>query len=99
MSHENYRQRKYQDITTGKCTHTLRKHSHPIYAIAFSPNGDFVASGSFDQFLNIWSVKDGSLVRSFRGGGGIFDVDWNADGSKICASFSNNTVAVVDFKY
>jgi transducin (beta)-like 1 len=43
-------------------------------------------------------AEDGQLVKTFQGDGGIFEVCWNKDGSKVAASFSNNTVAVMDFK-
>ena len=41
--------------------------SDPVYSVAFSPNGQFLASGSFDKCLHIWNVKDGSLVKTYRG--------------------------------
>ena len=42
------------------------------------------------------SVRDGSLMKTYRGTGGIFEVAWNAAGNKVAACFSNNTVAVMD---
>eukprot|EP00698_Gefionella_okellyi_P001357 TRINITY_DN112_c0_g1_i1.p1 TRINITY_DN112_c0_g1~~TRINITY_DN112_c0_g1_i1.p1 ORF type:complete len:465 (+),score=53.86 TRINITY_DN112_c0_g1_i1:57-1451(+) len=83
---------------TGQCIRTLVKHSEPVYSVAFSPSGEFVASGSFDRCLHIWSVKDGSLVRTYRGLGGIFEVCWNSRGDKVAASFSDNSVSVLDFR-
>ena len=70
----------------------------PVYSVAFSPNGELIASGSFDHTLNVWSVQTGELVKTFRGGGGIFEVAWNATGDKVAACFSDNTVAVVDLR-
>ena len=70
--------------------------SDPVYSVAFSSNGQYLASGSFDRCLHIWSVKDGSLIKTYRGHGGIFEVCWNAEGTKVAACFSNNTVAVLD---
>ena len=45
--------------------------------MAFNPTGDLLASGSFDKCLHIWSVKDGTLVKTLKGGSGIFEVAWN----------------------
>jgi WD40 repeat protein len=61
----------WQDI------HTLAKHSEPVYSVAFNPAGDLLASGSFDKCLHIWSVKDGTLIKTLKGGSGIFEVAWN----------------------
>ena len=70
----------------------------PVYSVAFSPNGQFLSSGSLDQCLHIWSVKEGKLLKTYSGGGGIFEVCWNREGDKIAACFSNNTVCVMDFR-
>ena len=85
------------DVDSGKCLHSLGAHTDPVYSVAFSPDGKYLASGSFDKRLLIWNVKDGQLVKTFQGDGGIFEVCWNKDGTKVAASFSNNTVAVMDF--
>lgn len=87
---------KLWDINSGRCIQTLANHTDPVYSLDFSPNGELLASGSFDRCLCIWSVKDGTLLKKYRGNGGIFEVTWNTTGDKIAACFSNNTVAVLD---
>jgi len=86
------------DVEAGKCLQTLSKHEEPVYSVAFSPDGEYIASGSFDKNLHIWSVKEGKHIRTYKGSGGIFEVCWNHTGDKVAASFSNNSVAIVDFK-
>jgi len=86
------------DPETGKCCHVLDKHSDPVYSVAFSSDGQYLASGSFDKCLHIWSVKDGSLIKTYKGQGGIFEVCWNAAGTKVAACFSDNTVSVMDMR-
>ena len=56
-----------------KRVHWLKEHTNPVYSVSFSPDGNYLASGAFDKCLHIWSVKDGSLIRTYRGPGGIFD--------------------------
>lgn len=89
---------KLWDVEKGKRILNLSKHSDPVYSVAFSPDGQLLASGSSDHNLHIWSTKDGSLVRTFQGQGGIFEVCWNAQGNKVAACFSNNTLAVLDLR-
>jgi transducin (beta)-like 1 len=83
-------------------SHTIsnfaRVSSDPVYSIAFSPDGNFIASGSFDRCLNVWSTRDGALVKTYKGDGGIFDVAWNASGTKVAACESSKNVFVIDFR-
>lgn len=88
---------KLWDVEAGKSLYTLTRHSDPVYSVAFSPNGDYLASGSLCGLLHIWSAKDGTLLKTFHGGGDIFEVSWSASGDKVAACFSNYTVCVVDF--
>ncbi|CAA6662967.1 unnamed protein product [Spirodela intermedia] len=79
---------KLWDVDVGKLLCTLSGHSAAVYSISFSPNGEFLASGSEER-----------IVRTFSAGaGGIFEVCWNRDGDKIAASFANSTVCVLDFR-
>ena len=89
---------KLWDAEEGRCVHTLRRHTEPVYSVAFSPDGKYLASGSFDNRLLIWDVQKGELVKTYKGDGGIFEVCWNKDGTKVAASYSNNRVTVLDFK-
>jgi transducin (beta)-like 1 len=52
------------DVDHGACIHTLTKHTEPVYSVAFSPDGKFLASGSFDKCVHIWStqVRYGTLM-------------------------------------
>ena len=52
------------DVDRGLCLHTLRSHQEAVYAIAFSPSGELLASGSFDSTLRLWRLK----VRTHGGG-------------------------------
>ncbi|GJN38457.1 hypothetical protein PR202_gb27496 [Eleusine coracana subsp. coracana] len=89
---------KLWEVEQGRLLYSLAGHRQPVYSVAFSPDGEYLASGSLDQCLHIWSVKEGRILKTFRGTGGIFEVCWNKEGSKIAACFSNNTVCVMDFR-
>ena len=67
-----------------------------VNSVAFSPNGEYLASGSWDKCVHIWSVKDGRLVKTYRGG--VCKVCWNREGDKVAACFSDNTVCVLDVR-
>ena len=59
------------------------RHKEPVYSVAFSPDGKFLASGSFDKCVHIWSTQSGQLIHSYKGTGGIFEVCWNSRGDKV----------------
>ncbi|XP_062021709.1 WD40 repeat-containing protein HOS15-like isoform X2 [Rosa rugosa] len=89
---------KLWDVELGTLIYSLYGHRDPVYSVAFSPNGEYLASGSMDKCMHIWSVKEGRIVKTYTGNGGIFEVCWNKDGDKIAACFANNNVCVVDFR-
>ena len=53
---------------------------------------------SFIYFVPLQSVKQGQIVKTYTGNGGIFEVCWNKEGNMIAACFSNNVVSVLDFR-
>ncbi|MBW4615616.1 MAG: serine/threonine protein kinase [Desmonostoc vinosum HA7617-LM4] len=46
-----------------QCTHTLRGHSSMVQAIAISPDGQIIASGSNDYTIRLWQLSTGKLLR------------------------------------
>ena len=50
------------EVERGTCLHTLTKHTEPVYSVAFSPDGKYIASGSFDKCVHIWNVQVSPLV-------------------------------------
>ncbi len=77
---------------------SLLRHSALVYAVAFSPDGDFLAAASADRGLSVWSTRDGSLVRALTGPAACYDVAFAPDGGKLAACFGNGQVQVVDLK-
>ncbi|THD21946.1 F-box /WD repeat-containing protein ebi [Fasciola gigantica] len=86
------------DVETGNCQRILSRHTEPVYSVAFSPDGQLLATGSFDQCVHIWNVATGTLINSYQGTGGIFEVCWNSRGDKVGASASDGSVVVLDLR-
>ena len=42
-------------VSSGKRIKTLTGNSHSVYSVAFSPNGEYLASGSGDNTIGVWS--------------------------------------------
>lgn len=69
-----------------------------MYSVAFSPNGEFLATGSLDKSVYIWSLKDGKMIKKYTANGGIFEVCWNKEGDKIAACSSDSVPCILDFR-
>lgn len=90
---------KIWDIETGQAMHTLVGHSSSVYTVAFSPDGQLIASGSFDEKVCIWSVRDGRLLQIFNTNGAIFDLSWNKNGNKVAACTSTMGIYIFDVTF
>ena len=53
---------------TGGVVYNLRRQAQPVYSIAPSPTGDYIATGSLGGYVSVWSLHDGSLVHESKGG-------------------------------
>lgn len=83
------------NIHTNQCTHVLNSHTMPIYSLCFTPDGEFIASGSVDQTIKFWKVSNGSLVCTCVGSQNIFDLQCDKEGQYIAACFEQGNVIVI----
>lgn len=57
---------KLWNIKTGTEIHTLQGHIDPVTSVAFSPNGQLIATGSEDTTAKIWDTQTGRLLMSVQ---------------------------------
>jgi WD40 repeat protein len=66
-------------------------HKGGVTSVAFSPDGKFALSGSWDKTLKLWDVASGKEIRTFYGhASDIFSVAFSPDG-KFALSGSYDT--------
>ncbi len=41
-------------------------HQSPVFSIAFTPDGKYIITGGVDNYLKIWSSKDGDLIQTIK---------------------------------
>jgi WD40 repeat protein/tRNA A-37 threonylcarbamoyl transferase component Bud32 len=46
-----------------ECAHTIKAHNSMVYAVAISPDGEIIASGSSDRTIKMWELRTGRKLR------------------------------------
>src|SRR5262245_44862482 len=73
----------------------LKGHTETVYAIAFTPDGKYVVTGSFDKSLKLWEVPSGKEVRTYAGPTGhqnlVLGVAVSADGKSLASGGQDNS--------
>jgi len=73
------------------------RHRDRVTVLANSPDGQHVASGSFDGLVKVWNITTGNEVRQFEDTGGmITGLGYGSQGKTIVAGGTDGTVKVWD---
>uniref|UniRef100_A0A1A7WGI3 HECT-type E3 ubiquitin transferase n=1 Tax=Iconisemion striatum TaxID=60296 RepID=A0A1A7WGI3_9TELE len=78
------------------CAFQLKGHITPVRTLAFSPDGLVLASGGVGGLMNIWSLRDGSILQTVvAGSGAIQNIVWIPDvGVAVCSNRSKDVLVV-----
>src|SRR4051794_35513127 len=81
-------------------TVVLKGHNETIYAVAFSPDGQQLVTGSFDKTLKLWDARTGKEIKTFGGPTGhqnlVLCVAFHPAGHSIASGSSDNTLKIWD---
>ena len=89
---------KLWDTRTGEQVQTFDGHKATVGCVAFSPNGDVLASGGgwYDDTVRLWNTRTGEEDRILEGHtGGVDSVAFSPDGVKL-ATASHGSIRLWD---
>jgi serine/threonine protein kinase len=77
----------------GGNSRTLKGHTNEVWSVAFSPDGETLASGSADTTVRLWRVSDGSTLRTLEGHTlPVTSVAFSPDGATLASGSNDDTV-------
>ncbi|HZY58065.1 MAG TPA: Hsp70 family protein, partial [Rubrobacteraceae bacterium] len=75
--------------------HTLTGHSDEVHSVAFSPDGQFLASGASDYAVRGWNVRTGQPIGMLAGHmGRINSVTFSPDGELLASGGFDKSIRV-----
>ena len=70
-------------------------HASYVHIVTWSPNGKYIASGGYDQTVQVWNVATGSrLISYYVQYEAVITAAWSPDSQLIASAGLDTTVAV-----
>ncbi|KAB5580842.1 WD40-repeat-containing domain protein [Coniochaeta sp. 2T2.1] len=75
----------------------LLGHHNYVYCLAFSPKGNILASGSYDEAVFLWDVRAGRLMRSLPAHSDpVSGIDFSRDGTLVASCSTDGLIRIWD---
>lgn len=68
----------------------FHEHTSTVFAVAWSPDGTRIASGSNDDTAQVWDASTGRVRVTYTAHSGtVYTVVWSPDGMRIASATGN----------
>jgi WD40 repeat protein len=85
------------DLETGRDVWQLKGHADLVYVIAFSPDGQRLASGSADRTIKLWDMNSGQEILRLNGHTReVTSLEFSPDGHRLFSASPDHTVRIWD---
>ena len=83
---------------TGKQAHSLAgQHKDIVTHLAFSPDGKFLATASYDSTIQLWNPNNGKPIRKLSGHtGAVHSVSWAPDSRILASASADHSIKIWD---
>ena len=72
-------------------------HHNYIFSLAFSPKGNMLVSGSYDEAVSLWDVRSGRVMKTLPAHSDpVGGVDFNRDGTLLASCSSDGLIRMWD---
>lgn len=86
---------KVWNLKTHELVRTCNGHTGSINALAFSPDGQTLASASHDETVVLWDMKTGEKLLSLEGhSGSVLSVTFSPDGQTVVTGGQDQTIKI-----
>jgi WD40 repeat protein len=75
------------DVASGQLLTTLVGHEKEVISVCWSPNGEHLASASYDSTLRIWNASSGDILHVLTISPMVSSLSWKQDGRRLALSF------------
>lgn len=83
------------ELKSGAAPARLTGHSQTAFTLAFSPDGERLASGGEDTTVKVWDVPRARLLHSLGGHTwSIYDLAFSPDGNSLASASKDSTVRI-----
>ena len=84
-------------MTNGKMIRRFKGHKDIISALAFSSDGKFILSGSYDQNIILWEAGSGKKIKMFAGHSGLINsLDFSLNSENFISTSMDGTLRLWD---